>query len=529
MLLQVSSLQTQSVHDIQQHTNQPSSSLYRMKDYDRCHTTALQGPATIITTTSGAVDPLNPCSSLVVVDSQHKQQPLRPPCSSTGSESTTISTCQNAPYKIAAEQTHATSGGMSRSKTLQSFNASSYTTSSNDSSIDNESQRQQHQYEHQSSSWSSNSSLPLHRRGSPSSLSSSSECSTPDFTTFGMDIRRYTNESPEALIVDTGMRHVLEPHMRKARIMREQARQEQPHSPSLAFHNNTGNPTAIASSVGVPYVKLRQERPFLYDTYTYPLHEILSETLGVQELSKLHETNVDLDTLMNPLRIRKGRKRFQESYDNFVTSFCIPLLHSLAMTKNLFHSVNQTSRNTRISYRYQAFPSLRIVRPGDASIGPLCDTVLGHSIGCLRFHVPLTPSFGTNALYTETYPGKEDWHPLSTKSVGLGFLFDGARCISFNVENTTNSTLVALDFVVAIYTDDDPYSESPMMDAEGLCTRMALEDQYTMSGPGFYDEAVIDLRLGSSPLWQMVAKKHRFIDRQHKLLDPDARVGFPFG
>mmetsp|Transcript_51597 Transcript_51597/g.148832 ORF Transcript_51597/g.148832 Transcript_51597/m.148832 type:complete len:431 (-) Transcript_51597:112-1404(-) len=321
------------------------------------------------------------------------------------------------------------------------------------------------------------------------------------FPTFGMDLRRVTEGSPEVPEFDALLRRTMEPHLRKARLIREKVR----NRTSIEVH------AAIASSVGVPYTRLRQERPFLYDIHTHPMHEILASTLGVDDLSRLHELD-DLQQAMKPLLSRTKRRSFQEAYDNFVTSFCIPLLHSMAISQNLFHG-----KGSCISYRYQAFPKIRINRPGDASTGPQCGTSNGHSIGYLHFHVPLTAATGTNALYTESHPGKENWHPLITKSVGLGFLFDGARCLHFNMENTTNETSVALDFVVAIY--DDRMSHD-YVDAESLCDQMILEDQFM--DHGFYDEAVIDLSLGTSS-WQVVAKKHG-----DHLLDPDERFGFPF-
>jgi hypothetical protein len=392
----------------------------------------------------------------------------------------------------------------------------------------------------------SSTSMGWSSQDSSSSSSTSTPTSTiptlplvvsPDFSTFGMDIRRYTGESPNVPVFDSGMRQVLEPHMRKARLAREEARQHR--RMTLHLHDS------IASSVGVPYVRLRTERPFLYDTYTHPMHQILAETLGVDDLTRLHlrqhhhsHTNsntLEHNTILAPLKCRETRRQFQESYDNFVTSFCIPLLHSMAMSHDLFHGVSSNSENTRISYRYQAFPNIRVVRPGDTSEGPLCDTSKGHNVGFLHFHIPLTPSYGTNALYTESYPGREDWHPLQTKSTGLGFFFDGGRCLHFNMENTTESTSVALDFVVGIYysdqhNDDDVINgnnnDHPAIDPDGLCNRIALEDQYSLFGPGYYDEALIDIRPGS-PLWQYVAKKQG--DRTNKkLLDPDVRNGFPF-
>jgi hypothetical protein len=276
------------------------------------------------------------------------------------------------------------------------------------------------------------------------------------------------------------------------------------------------------------------------------------------------------------------------------------------MSKGIFHhqttinhnhnnnndsSSSSASNNNCISYRYQSFPSIQINRPGDPCSAhvPLCDTIRGHSIGYLQFHVPLTPSFGTNALYTESHPGKEDWHPLLAKSVGIGFLWDGARCLHYTMENTTNKTCVSLNFRIAIYREDDTYKEddddenNSKNDSGGgqyppphrhhhhdnknknnkkknniniknqqhhnnnrhhnrnhhqddnddddvrvggfLCSRAMLEDSFSRAGPGYYSDAVIDLRLGSSPSWQMVAKKP---GTPRRLMDPDYRVGFPF-
>jgi hypothetical protein len=323
-----------------------------------------------------------------------------------------------------------------------------------------------------------------------------------NFPTFGMDLRRETQDSPDVPVFGKGTRRVMESHLRRARLLRDKAR----------------NHASIATSVGVPYVRLRSERPFLFDVHTHPINEVLAETLGIEDLSRLHEED-DLQRLMTPLRTREGRRKFHESYDNFVTSFCIPLLHSLAMSNNVFYA--GSTKSSSISYRYQAFPCIRVVRPGDTSQGPQCDTANGHSIGCLHFHVPLTASFGTNALYAESHPGKEDWHPLLTKLVGLGFLFDGARCLNFNMENTTDSTSVALDFVVSIYGDDG--GRQDYVDGDCLCNRTILEDRFSVKGPAFYDEAVINVSLDGGPLWQTVAKKYG----KH-LLDPDHRVGFPF-
>ena len=323
---------------------------------------------------------------------------------------------------------------------------------------------------------------------------------------FGHDVRQHIGETPEAPVFDKELRAIMEPYIANARRKREEAR----NPATMAFD------PSIASNVGVPYRTLRGERRFLFDPHSHPIHQVLAETLGVDDLSQLHNHPIkDKKELLAPLLTREGRRRFHECYDHFVTSFCIPLLHSLAMTNNEFHSTSPTAAS-EITYRYQAFPCLRVVRPGELPIDPHSDAAYGHSIGNLNFHIPLTPVFGTNALYTESHPGREDWHGLTTKSPGLGFLFDGSRCLHFTLENTTNVTRVSIDFRIAIYRNGDPDG--------GLCSKELLVDRFSNAGPGYYDEAAIAIGVGSSSFpGAMLANK-----AGKHLLHPDARVGFPF-
>lgn len=323
---------------------------------------------------------------------------------------------------------------------------------------------------------------------------------------FGTDIRCQTGKAPESPSFGKKLRAVMEPHLRDARLRRMTARGED-HRDKI-----------IASSAGVPYVSLRSERPFLFDTYSHPMHEVLAQSLGVQDLSKLHERGIqDKRELLSPLLDSKTRRRFHETYDKFVITFCIPLVHTYAMNHQLLQNSHMAS--SKIVYRYQAFPSIQVVRPGEGSTGPSCDVADGHSIANLTFHIPLTPAMGTNALYTESHVGREDWHPLTAKSVGLGYLFDGARCIHFGLDNTTPATRISLEFRVAIYRED--YSNS-ILDGGDLCSRDMLQDDFS-SRSGYYEEAIVETGRRVSYMQQFVAKK-----RKTRLMEPDSRVGFPF-
>eukprot|EP00553_Chaetoceros_curvisetus_P011245 CAMPEP_0204635148 /NCGR_PEP_ID=MMETSP0717-20131115/30918_1 /ASSEMBLY_ACC=CAM_ASM_000666 /TAXON_ID=230516 /ORGANISM="Chaetoceros curvisetus" /LENGTH=376 /DNA_ID=CAMNT_0051653809 /DNA_START=40 /DNA_END=1170 /DNA_ORIENTATION=- len=362
---------------------------------------------------------------------------------------------------------------------------------------------------------------------------------------FGHDIRNYTDGSPNELEVDKHLRNFIEPHIAKARKAREEKR-------LLIFDNIGLDPLiiknmSISSNAYVPYATLRNERPFLFDAESYPLHRILAETIGVEDLSLLHQHSIqDKRQLLSPLLEARSRKAFHQCYDNFVTSFCIPLLHSFGMVQKIFNDSSRNMDPGKICYRYQAFPCIRAIRPGEFSIGPHCDMAYGHSMGNINFHIPLTPTFGTNALYTESHPGREDWHPLKTKSVGLGFSFDGARCLHFTLENTTNQTRVSLDFRIAIFRDKGAhpmtntgiFNTSGMAEVEDeedvdlhdtLCNKKMLKDNYSVA-PGYYEEACVDLGANTSNNFNPgpVAHKRNLNHNSGQLMHPDRRVGFPF-
>jgi hypothetical protein len=370
-----------------------------------------------------------------------------------------------------------------------------------------------------------------------SDLSSSGSIGTDDATnsrqeeevsmsTFGMALRHYLHDTVGQPIFDRGMRQVMEWYLRKARLEREKTR----HPGCLSVD------ASIASSVGVPYMSLRQERPFLFDEHSFPLHTTLANALGISDLSRIHELGDD--TALSPLLDKERRLSFHRIYDIFVTSFCIPLLHSMAIAKQIFHDHSRIGHDC-ITYRYQAFPSINVVRPGEAAKPPTCGVSQGHSVGCLFFHIPLTASQGTAALYVESYPGREDWHALQTKSIGLGFLFDGARCLQFGLEHTDASTSrVSLDFSIMIYREGcehtPSYSSSSssstpfsctsieLSTTTSLCTVDLLEDDFSRQGPGYYEEACVDLDRTIAFGTDAVIRKSR------TLQEPDHRVGLPF-
>lgn len=347
------------------------------------------------------------------------------------------------------------------------------------------------------------------------------------------------------------IRQVLETPLRRARTMRDSCRRAAAamgRSTSTPLHHgmdhdNRAFQQPLGSWVGLPYASLREERPFLYDhMHTHPLNTLLASSLNVADLEQLHQTwDPTRETAQEhqrrvfaPLLQRTTRTNFQKVYDSFVTSCCLPLLHTSALRGGVLNgSLNRQhhTSNDPVVYRYQVFPTINVVYPNDpeACVPPSCDLTHGKSVGWLHFHVPLTASQGTSALYCENFPGREDWHALRCTQVGLGYCWDGARCLSFVPLNTTGKTRVSLDFRILLVRAStsaslaniqsmpsllSSASRTNSMDDDVLCRAQHLQDALTRV-TGFYKEATVD-QFG------------RTTTRGRGMAEPDARCGFPF-
>ena len=226
---------------------------------------------------------------------------------------------------------------------------------------------------------------------------------------FGAAVREGTGDSPdEPNFDDANLRAIMEPHVAKARLKREQGLREIFNDYRMREGRPLTSPSA-SSHVGVPYPAIRAERPFLYDVDTFPLDRLLAEIIGQDDLSLIHEHSIqDKRMLLSPILDEAKRQRFHACYQNFVMTFAIPLLHSIALSQNIF-STTSNEASSSITYRFQQFPCIRIVRPGEFSIGPHCDIAYGHSIGkgnlflCLARNAPFSFNLSTTQCYASIF------------------------------------------------------------------------------------------------------------------------------
>lgn len=240
-----------------------------------------------------------------------------------------------------------------------------------------------------------------------------------------------------------------------------------------------------------------QEASFTYNVEERKLRETFLHGCGLSstdfELSRLHLSAHNKDQLL--FHLARDRLHFQETYDEFVRGVCIPYL---ARGEN----------ESPDEWYYQSFPCIRIVKPGEFSIGPHGDASYGHHPCSINIYVPLTKIEGSASLFLESRPGSEDWHPIEG-GYGMAKKFAGAICKHWTPENHGNFTRVSLDFRII------PGNMFHLLKCGGLQPG-GVRDVYRQK-EGYYTRC-----------FKLESKEQTIWEREGPLQAPDARFGFPW-
>jgi cytidyltransferase-like protein len=251
------------------------------------------------------------------------------------------------------------------------------------------------------------------------------------------------------------LRIAMEPHIRKAR---------EKQSAALDVIGDDWNITKIDILQQIQSSSpLAVEGNFEYDTRSFPLREALLRCCGFldsYDLSKLHLQDDGKDKLLYTLT--SNFSEFQNVYDEFVRQVCAPRMVAATGT-------------TESEIVYQAFPCIRVVQPGEFSIGPHSDVTYGHHAGSINIYVPLTRIGGTAALFLESRYGSEDWHPI-VGDYGKVKHFAGASCLHWTMNNTTAYTRVSLDFRLIAGSIFNSLSNSGVAYRRGFYCRCHLQN-----------------------------------------------------
>ena len=194
--------------------------------------------------------------------------------------------------------------------------------------------------------------------------------------------------------------------------------------------------------------ELRAETVREYDPREYPIVDLLAAAVGASsaaDLSELHHEERTRSFLNQGKRLgttpvdrsfkASGGCRFnvelRECYLRFLREVIMPLVPDPQ------------------GMLYQREPNLRCHYPGTGRQLVLrhCDADYHHQPNELNFWLPCTACYGTNTLWTESAPGRADYHPLEL-GVGKFVQFYGHQCDHFTLPNETGKTRLSLDFRV---------------------------------------------------------------------------------
>eukprot|EP00435_Cladocopium_sp_Y103_P030281 s2088_g7.t1 len=304
---------------------------------------------------------------------------------------------------------------------------------------------------------------------------------------FGAAVSDATAKSPElpAFPFPAALAKVVDEHVSKAVAARTHALQ--------GIREATG--AEVYDETLKRFQSMTLEADFEFDTGSYPLREDLLESCGFPkdtDLTRLHLHPGAKDLLLRRLTERAESGAFHGAFDRFVRCVCAEALARRAA---------EAWPGLDCIY-YQAFPCLRVVQPGEFSIGPHADVAYGHHPCSMNFYVPLTPISKTSSLFLESRPGEADWHPI-VGDYGQVKHFAGALCVHWTTENNTEWTRASLDVRLIC---------GPTFHA----LKFADGTQDLRVKPGYY----LQCFPGSDGCWQ----RHN----GQPLPRPDARFGFPW-
>mmetsp|Transcript_28161 Transcript_28161/g.91281 ORF Transcript_28161/g.91281 Transcript_28161/m.91281 type:complete len:286 (-) Transcript_28161:46-903(-) len=215
---------------------------------------------------------------------------------------------------------------------------------------------------------------------------------------------------------------------------------------------------------------LEEEATFEYDVREYPWREVIQSILEVEgmpleELHKTEEAKLHL--------LEAGDKEFQQGWGpgrranpflrKWKTFWSRDSTVQDPRTKrfnDLLHRFVRDFISPRMGNEtiiYQREPTLRVVFPSPFVPGKRhTDSEYHHQPAEVNWWFPVSCRvWGTNSLWVESEPGKEDFHSLDLK-YGEVCRFYGNQCVHYCEPNSTEYTRVSIDLRAIPLSKFDP-------------------------------------------------------------------------
>lgn len=179
-------------------------------------------------------------------------------------------------------------------------------------------------------------------------------------------------------------------------------------------------------------------KTFHYDISKFPFKDTLEKLYGV-ELHDLHnwlgsfdkfERKNDQQTIAHRVFYSNYKDKFESIYQNFILNFLSNIID--------------------FPFAYQQIPTFRIGLPGNRFVGEFHnDAKYNHPDFELNFNLGLSNYAKPCCLMSEMVPNSNEFYPLEC-SYGEIFSFNHIDCLHGSEINTTNETMVSIDFRIAM-------------------------------------------------------------------------------
>lgn len=180
---------------------------------------------------------------------------------------------------------------------------------------------------------------------------------------------------------------------------------------------------------------------YSYNTNTFNFTKIVQDIFNVKDLAYIHNIlEEQLDIPDDPSKDQKTKfhKIFYASFEQENCPF-------LQMYKKFILYLKKTHYpNQRMIY--QTRPTFRVHAPGNIAVAKWHkDKAYNHSENEINIYLPLTKTFDSNTIWSETEEDKADYQPMNAE-VGEYYVWNGANLFHGNKKNETGVSRVSIDF-----------------------------------------------------------------------------------
>jgi hypothetical protein len=220
-------------------------------------------------------------------------------------------------------------------------------------------------------------------------------------------------------------------------------------------------------------------KKIIYDIKKYNFADVVARLYGVEDLTTLHISNLELCNAELLTQENEAETIFHKQFYEKLNAGWEEL------TGPYVKFVEQEiAKIVKGPFLYQATPSFRVHVPKQTAVSKWhydSDPNHGHPDWEINIQIVLTDAFGTNATWVESVPGLGDYSPIELE-YGQYAVFDGNRCCHGNYPNRTDQTRVSFDFRILPCNMYDGHGEPIFALYRGIESKLFSSTKYGFVG-----------------------------------------------